>query len=617
MSEQLLKDWKWVKLGDACNIIMGQSPPSTSYNTEGIGLPFFQGKAEFTELYPVVEKWCDSPNKIAQPNDILLSVRAPVGTTNIANQKCCIGRGLAAIRYENYKYVFYFLRSRQQELDSKGTGTTFRAISGETIRETLFPLPPLTIQQAIVAKIEELFSELDKGIEQLKTAQQQLKTYRQSVLKWAFEGKLSESGCRELKNEKNLIKKEILQSSNSENSASDNGELPKGWKMKRLGDMFNFIGGGTPSKNEKEYWNGNIFWASVKDVKGNYLDGTKDTITEKGLKNSASNLAEPGDVILITRISPGKSIISNVRTAINQDLKIAKPKFNTSSKFINYFFNAIERDCIKIASGTTVLGITLNNLNELEIPDLNIEEQHQIVQAIESRLSVADKLGESITQSLQQSEALRQSILKKAFEGRLVVVKRPVVYKPKNEYFYQMQVLAAITSISKKNNIQHGEMTIAKYAYLVDKIYGIPTFYSFSRWHLGPYPPEIKKAINNKKFFQIASSGIAVTDENKLFSYSNPYMANIESAVNDLSSIFSKYPQKERSHKTELLATVCKVVEDIKTLDLAEVRASMKDWKIDLKKSTFKNKAEKFNEEETMKCLVFLIDNGWDKKLLS
>src|SRR5690348_4170869 len=130
---QLPKDWKCVNLGEECTIIMGQSPPSTTYNNDGIGLPFFQGKAEFTELHPTVKKWCNAPNKIAEPNDILLSVRAPVGTTNIANKKCCIGRGLAAIRYENYKYIFYFLRSRQQELDSKGTGTTFRAISGETL----------------------------------------------------------------------------------------------------------------------------------------------------------------------------------------------------------------------------------------------------------------------------------------------------------------------------------------------------------------------------------------------------------------------------------------------------------------------------------------------------
>ena len=107
--DNIPKHWQLKKLGEVCQIIMGQSPPSTTYNKNGIGLPFFQGKAEFTELYPIAEKWCNAPNKIAEPNDILLSVRAPVGTTNIANIKCCIGRGLAAIRYDNYKYVFYFI----------------------------------------------------------------------------------------------------------------------------------------------------------------------------------------------------------------------------------------------------------------------------------------------------------------------------------------------------------------------------------------------------------------------------------------------------------------------------------------------------------------------------
>ena len=223
--------WEVKKLGEVCEIIMGQSPPSSSYNSSGLGMPFFQGKAEFTELYPIVEKWCDAPKKIALPNDILLSVRAPVGTTNIANQKCCIGRGLAVIRYENYKYVFYFLRSIEQQLDKKGTGTTFRAISGETIRTTDIPLPPIPEQQAIVAKIEELLSELDNGKQQLQTALQQLKVYRQSLLKWAFEGKLTHLNVTE-------------------------GELPDGWKWVKFGEIFY----GTPQnglyKPSKDYGSG-------------------------------------------------------------------------------------------------------------------------------------------------------------------------------------------------------------------------------------------------------------------------------------------------------------------------------------------------------------------------
>ena len=97
-------------------------------------------------------------------NDILVSVRAPVGSTNIANQKCCIGRGLAAIRYPDcYKFIFYFLRSVEKDLDKLGTGTTFKAISSKTLNELQLPFPPLPVQKKIVAKIEELFSELDSG----------------------------------------------------------------------------------------------------------------------------------------------------------------------------------------------------------------------------------------------------------------------------------------------------------------------------------------------------------------------------------------------------------------------------------------------------------------------
>jgi type I restriction enzyme S subunit len=196
-------------------------------------------------------------------------------------------------------------------------------------------------------------------------------------------------------------------------------KLPKGWKYKRLGDMFTFVGGGTPSKVQLDYWNGSLNWASVKDVKGDFLNSTKDFITEKGLKNSASNLAEKGDVILITRISPGKSIITNIRTAVNQDLKIAKPKFKTTPKFIYYFFSAIERDCIKKSSGTTVLGITLNNLNELLIPDLSLEEQNSIVSKIEELFSELDKGIEDLKTAQQQLKTYRQSVLKYAFEGKL------------------------------------------------------------------------------------------------------------------------------------------------------------------------------------------------------
>ena len=105
------EDWIEIELGKVCVVNMGQSPPSSTYNSAGKGMPFFQGKAEFTELHPVVKKWCTAPKKTARKGDILISVRAPVGSTNIANVDCAIGRGLAAITYPfGNKYLWYYLK---------------------------------------------------------------------------------------------------------------------------------------------------------------------------------------------------------------------------------------------------------------------------------------------------------------------------------------------------------------------------------------------------------------------------------------------------------------------------------------------------------------------------
>jgi len=179
-----------------------------------------------------------------------------------------------------------------------------------------------------------------------------------------------------------------------------------------------------------------------------------------------------------------------------------------------------------------------------------------------------------------------------------------------------MQLLGIVAAASKEKGINHGEMTIAKYAYLLDKVYQIPTYYDYKRWHLGPYPPEIKKAINNAKFFTKKNNAIEVKDIDTLTKYTNPYSDKLKDAVDDLSDIFARYTGNERPHQIELLATVCKVIEDIQSTDLKTIRASMTEWKIDLATTRFKNKAEKFSEEETEKCLKLINNKGWHLKLL-
>ena len=159
------------RLEDICSINMGQSPESSSYNENGEGMPFFQGNADFGELHPTVRIWCNAPTKIAECGDILISVRAPIGALNIADKQCCIGRGLAALTVNETlcspKYLWYGLECKVDELNSKGTGSTFKAINKKTLAETEIPLPPLEEQRRIAALLDKVSDLITKRRAQL------------------------------------------------------------------------------------------------------------------------------------------------------------------------------------------------------------------------------------------------------------------------------------------------------------------------------------------------------------------------------------------------------------------------------------------------------------------
>nr|VFJ88615.1 MAG: type I restriction enzyme M protein [Candidatus Kentron sp. LFY] len=145
-------------LGDVAEVIAGQSPPSESYNELAVGTPFYQGKTEFDEMFiDAPKKWTTEPQRFATSGDILMSVRAPVGPVNLATQKICIGRGLAVIRPDEDRlltlYAFYILRSVESEITGNA-GAAFASINRGDIEKIQIPLPPLAVQQEIVAEIE-------------------------------------------------------------------------------------------------------------------------------------------------------------------------------------------------------------------------------------------------------------------------------------------------------------------------------------------------------------------------------------------------------------------------------------------------------------------------------
>ena len=149
-------------LKDVCTINMGQSPSSDSYNDNGDGVPFFQGNADFGEKCPVPRKWCTAPTKMAVPEDILISVRAPIGAINYAKEECCIGRGLAALTPNktkvSSKFIFWLLKRKNAELNSKGTGSTFKAIGRKILEEIMVPDISLEKQLEYAEILEKIYA---------------------------------------------------------------------------------------------------------------------------------------------------------------------------------------------------------------------------------------------------------------------------------------------------------------------------------------------------------------------------------------------------------------------------------------------------------------------------
>ena len=469
--DRLPNGWVVTPINRVCQIEMGQSPPSSTYNREEIGLPFFQGKAEFGDFYPTVEKYCSEPKKVAPESSVLISIRAPVGPTNIAREKSCIGRGLAAITPLGEipsRFILYFFRAIEPALSGQGTGSTFKAISGQYLKSIPLYLPPSNEQRRIVAKIEELFSELDKGVESLKTARAQLKTYRQSLLKSAFEGRLTEQWRRN-NTDKLETADQLLQRIREEREARYQQQLeewkaavaewgadgkrykkprkpsvlkryeaqsthhlpllPDSWQWVTLSELIENAKNGL-YKPSSQYGTGcqivriDDFYDGILREEGEFkkvrasVEEANDYSLDKGdlLLNRVNSIEYLGKVGLVQDKHAGMLFESNMmRLSLLPNL--IDPKL-----YSTYLSTTLGRSELTRNAKHAVNQASVNQTDVLSshVPLMSKAESSVLLQYLDSRISRIKYMEQEIEEAIGRSSILRQSILKRAFEGKLV-----------------------------------------------------------------------------------------------------------------------------------------------------------------------------------------------------
>jgi type I restriction enzyme S subunit len=397
---------------------------------------------------------------------------AILGETAVTNQAVCGCTPFAGIFN---RYLFMFLLSQREYFLSQSEGGAQPNISKVKIINFGFPLPPLAEQYRIVAKVDELMKLCDEleatqakrerrrdrlvtstlhsinnddsdseaserlpledsarfyfnHLPRLTTRPEHIQQLLQTILNLAVRGGLvpqnsEDEPAGELlkrieEGKKRLVKIGTMKERKPLSPIEDSAipfDVPESWKWTRLGDSVNnHFGGGTPSKSISNYWNGDIFWASVKDIgKTKYVDKTIDMITQEGLENSSSNLIPPGNLIVVTRMGLGKLSINRVPIAINQDLRALILSSLASIDFYYIFFKTASYE----GSGLTVKGIKVEELLNFPFPLPPLAEQHRIVAKVDELMALCNEMETRITTNTTTSRKLFEATLQEALCG--------------------------------------------------------------------------------------------------------------------------------------------------------------------------------------------------------
>ncbi len=422
------EDWIDVELGKVCDYSKGKKPKVLRKEFSDITpYPYMNIKAFEKGIF---EEYTDGIKcNLCEEGDLLMVWDgARAGLTGKA-KKGAIGSTLMKIEPKfgiEKNYLYYFLLSLYKKLNTNPRGVGIPHVEPRLLWNSVILIPDVPTQRAIVTKIENLFASLDKGIADLKKAQEQLKVYRQAVLKKAFEGELTKE-WREKTVKASVRPAHIFIAAELTTAYNNQGanSLPKGWKWVKLGEVCDSVEYGTSTKSADtgktpvlrmgNIQNGRIDWNDLKYTDDNY-EIEKYKLKYNDVLFNRTNSAEHVGKTAIYK-GEKEAIFAGYLIRINYKSEAVNPDF------INYYLNSHEAK--QYGNQVKSFGVNQSNINGTKLktypfPLPQFEEQHQIVREIESRLSVCDKVEQSISEGLEKSEALRQSILKKAFEGKLL-----------------------------------------------------------------------------------------------------------------------------------------------------------------------------------------------------
>ena len=416
-------EWKETELGKIAFTTSGGTPSRKNENYYSGGtIPWVKsGELEFgtitkTEEFITQAGIDNSSSKIFPKGTLLIALYgATIGKLSFLGIDAATNQAVCGI-FENdtvdLKYLYYFLLFQRPNLVRQGIGGAQPNISQTILKKLMVPYPKeKSEQERIVAKIEELFSELDNGVETLKKIKQQLAVYRQAVLKEAFEGKFTAH-----------IPCDVELSWASEEETKSLPAIPKEWQyiaLSNLGDLGRGKSKHRPRNDPKLFEGGKYPFLQTGEVKAakQYITEYSKMYGEFGLQQS--KLWPKGTLCITIAANIAETAFLGIDACFPDSVVGFTPYAHIIPEYIKYFIESQKLRLWAFAPATAQKNINLDTLENLIVPYCSVEEQQLVIAEIEARMTICDSIEQTVGIALQQAEAMRQSILKKAFEGEL------------------------------------------------------------------------------------------------------------------------------------------------------------------------------------------------------